>query len=360
MIFNRPLFEGMAMHLRLTGRVAALVASLLISMNGVAAELAPPPSPNFSLDVYAKPARLVDIGGRKINLRCAGTGAPMVMLEAGAVSDSMTWYKVQPLVARFATVCAYDRAGFGFSDEGPMPRNLDAEAADLHALIHAAGFKTPLLLVGHSRGTNIARRYADKYAADLSALVLLDPPGQHMQEFAPALAKQDEDERLTSIAAMKQCEAGAEKGQLDDPPKELARCLRGPNPEYSATLNAAQHAIKARPAFWRTLISVFETNTLYNEPVSTKENHGALPLLVVTPDSPFNDEPPDHRKALDDEREKTQKLILATSSRSERILVAHSSHDVQLDRPDAVAGVIGKASRLAARLSGVTGNHPRK
>ncbi len=332
---------------RLICRVVPFAASLLVSMNGVAAESASPPSPDVSLDVYAKPARLVDIGGRKLNLRCAGHGSPTVMLEAGATSDSITWYKLQPLVAKFATVCAYDRAGFGFSDEGPMPRDLDAEAGDLHALIHAAAMKTPLLLVGHSRGTNIARRYADKYAADLSALVLLDPPGQHLQEFSPAFAKQETEERIAGIAAMKKCETGAEKGQLENPPAELSRCLRGPNPEYTATLNEAQHAIKLRPAFWHTLISVFETNSLYDEQVSPKENHGALPLLVLTPDSAFTDVPPQMRKAFEDEREKTQKLILATSSRSERILVAHSSHDVQFDQPDAVVDAVRKAAKLA-------------
>src|SRR5450755_3370925 len=61
------------MQFRLIRHVAPLVGSLLISMNGVAAEPAPPHSPNAALDVYAKPGRLVDIGGgRKLNLRCAG------------------------------------------------------------------------------------------------------------------------------------------------------------------------------------------------------------------------------------------------------------------------------------------------
>src|SRR5450755_4121832 len=98
------------MQLRLIRHLAPLVGSLPISMNCVAAEPAPPHSPNAALDVYAKPARLVDIGGGcKLNLCCPGKGSPTVMLEAGAVSDSMTWYKVQPQVAKFATVCAYDR-----------------------------------------------------------------------------------------------------------------------------------------------------------------------------------------------------------------------------------------------------------
>jgi pimeloyl-ACP methyl ester carboxylesterase len=342
-----------AMHRRCGRASIHLLACLLVSFSAVAAEKDPTPDP--ALDTYAKPATLIDIGsGRRINLRCSGRGSPTVMLESGAVDDSMAWHKVQPLVAKFATVCAYDRAGFGFSDEGPMPRSIDAEAADLHALIHAAAIKTPLVLVGHSRGTNIARRYADKYAADLAALVLLDPPGQNVQEFSADLAKEDEAGRKQAIAFMQECEKGAEKGVLDKPPTDLAPCLRGPDPTWSAPLNAARRATKLRPPFWRTVISVYETNALYDEPVSTAENHGAIRLLVLTPDSPFADAPPEIRKSLDATREKTQKQILATSSRSERILVAHSSHDVQLDRPDAVVDAIAKAIKLAGADAGRT------
>jgi pimeloyl-ACP methyl ester carboxylesterase len=339
------------MHRTSASAFVFVLACLLVSLGAVAAESSPTPDP--ALDTYAKPATLVDIGsGRRINLRCSGSAAPTVMLESGAVEDSMAWHRVQPLVAKFATVCAYDRAGFGFSDEGPMPRNLDAEAADLHALIHAAAIKTPLVLVGHSRGTNIARHYADKYAADIAALVLLDPPGQHIQEFSTDLAREDETGRKQAIAFMQKCEKGAEKGLPDEPPAELAACLRGPDPTWSASLNAARRATKLRPPFWRTVISVYETNVLYDQPVPAAENHGAIPLLVLTPDSPFADAPPAIRKPLDAAREKTQKQILSTSSRSERILVAHSSHDVQLDRPDAVVEAITKAIKLAGAGAG--------
>lgn len=58
------------------------------------------------------------------NLRGSGSGSQTVMLEAGAIADSFTWYRVQPLLAARARVCAYDRAGLGFRSEGPLPRNL--------------------------------------------------------------------------------------------------------------------------------------------------------------------------------------------------------------------------------------------
>src|SRR5688572_3402642 len=83
-------------------------------------------------DAYAEPGDLVNIAeNRRLNLRCVGDGAPTVILEAGANADSTTWFRVQPLIAVRTRVCAYDRAGYGFSDEGPKPRTLDADVADL-------------------------------------------------------------------------------------------------------------------------------------------------------------------------------------------------------------------------------------
>src|SRR3954468_23710834 len=118
-------------------------------------------SPDNRLDIYAKPGVLVDIAGRKLNLRCSGSGAITVLLESGNNADSMAWFKVQPQTAKFARVCAYDRAGTGFSDGGLLPRSLDANASDLHALIQAAHLAVPLVLVGHSYGTNVIRRVAE-------------------------------------------------------------------------------------------------------------------------------------------------------------------------------------------------------
>ncbi|HSS07025.1 MAG TPA: alpha/beta hydrolase [Rhodanobacteraceae bacterium] len=334
---------------------AIVVTSILLfySVAGAAADAATATAPDAALAIYATPATRVDIGARSLNLRCTGSGSPVVVLEAGALADSMTWRLVQPLIAQTTRVCSYDRAGYGFSDDGPQPRNVDAAAADLHALIAAAKIPMPVILVGHSLGTNIVRRYADHYAGDVAGIVLVDPPPQHTSEFSAEWVKADDAQHEQVIAFAKHCEEAAAAGKLANASGDLARCIRPPDPGYPAALNAAIHAQKEKPPFWHTLISEMQTNmTLFEEPVSPKESHGSIPLIVLVADDAFADAPPEGKQAMESARQKTNKAIVATSTRGEQRLVAHSSHDMQLDQPQAVATAVAdaiKASRAGAK-----------
>ena len=98
------------------------------------------------------PGRLVDIGGMRLHLSCAGEGGPTVVLEAALGASSISWSLVQPGLARLTRVCSYDRAGFGWSDRGPMPRTARRIASELHTLLERARVPAPYLLVGHSFG----------------------------------------------------------------------------------------------------------------------------------------------------------------------------------------------------------------
>src|SRR5262249_1686113 len=75
--------------------------------------------------IYTGPQRLVAIdGGRRLNLHCTGSGRPTVLLEAGAGNSIVTWRHVHAQIARFTRVCAYDRAGLGFSDAATRPSTI--------------------------------------------------------------------------------------------------------------------------------------------------------------------------------------------------------------------------------------------
>jgi pimeloyl-ACP methyl ester carboxylesterase len=119
--------------------------------------------------------QVVDIGGRRLYLECTGSGSPAVILQAGAGGDSTAWQRIEPTIAAKTTVCAYDRAGRGRSDEAPALQDGNAIARDLHDLLTKAGIPGPYVLVGHSSGGPYLRVYAATYPADVAGMVLLDP-----------------------------------------------------------------------------------------------------------------------------------------------------------------------------------------
>src|SRR5437763_1797599 len=74
---------------------------------------------------YPAPGRLIDIGGRRLQIYCAGKGRPTVILMAGGGAYSIDWALVQPKVSKKARVCSYDRAGLGWSDPGPADETVE-------------------------------------------------------------------------------------------------------------------------------------------------------------------------------------------------------------------------------------------
>jgi len=310
---------------------------------------AAPDVPQQTPDTFASAGQRITLApGRALNLRCVGDGPKTVLLEAGGNADSTAWFRVQALLSPQARVCAYDRAGYGFSDEGPMPRDLDADVADLAALVKAAKLKTPLVLVGHSLGSNIVRRYAQLHPEDVRALVLVDPPEQGADALLPAAwNQQDEEGRVQRNAFLDACLKAAEAGTLDKAEGPLASCLRAPPPWQSAPVAAASRAYKLKPVYWRTLRSELDANTaIFAAPVPTDESHGAIPVIVLTASNDLPGVPDDVRKALQSAREQTQARLTASSTKGRRVAVPEASHDIQIDAPEAVAKAVTEAMTM--------------
>lgn len=312
----------------------ALLSVLLISAVAAAAS-----DPATIPDSYASAATRVTLGdARMLNMRCVGKGERVVLFEAGANADSSTWYRVLPLLKGKARACAYDRAGYGFSDEGPLPRDLEADVADLHALIVAARFRLPLVLVGHSLGSNIVRLYVQRFPQDVAGMLLIDPPTQGEDESMPASWKQDDVVlRERRDALLDACASSAESGTL------APGCLRATPAWMSERVAAAVTANKSRPAYWRTLRSELAGNqAIFSRPVPAEERYGDNPLVLLSAEPNYEGVAEDARLVLEQARTQTQQRILAGSARSRRIEVPGASHDIQLDRPEAVASAVGE------------------
>lgn len=90
---------------------------------------------------------------------------------SGASSD---WKTVAEGIARFAQVCTYDRAGYGWSDSGPRPRTTQRVVEELRTLLANAGLRPPFVLLGHSWGGLNMRYFASQHPDEVAGLILMD------------------------------------------------------------------------------------------------------------------------------------------------------------------------------------------
>lgn len=148
---------------------------------------------------YKPRGEYVDIGGgRKLRLVCEGpeVARPVIWLESGAFSGAADFAAIQQkLTDKGHRSCAYDRAGMGYSDKGPKPRDGDAIVGDLKALMAASGEPGPYVLVGHSMAGLYLRQFAAQNPDQVVGLVLLDAvtPEMIQQRQAGQFAKRMRD-----------------------------------------------------------------------------------------------------------------------------------------------------------------------
>jgi len=125
------------------------------------------------------PGRLVDAGGHRLHLNCTGNGTPTVIIETGFGDFSSDWVLVQQRASAFARVCTYDRAGYAWSEPGPLPRTFDQINFELRKALANAGERGPFALVGHSFGGGPIRQFATAHRSDVAGLVFVDIVSEH-------------------------------------------------------------------------------------------------------------------------------------------------------------------------------------
>lgn len=126
-------------------------------------------------DVARDPTRRVAVGDHQLRMLIAGTGGPTIVLEDG-FGNGIDWQaELQAELAKVSTVVAYDHAGTGGSDPGPLPRDARRIAHELRLALRNAGLQPPFVLMGGSIGGDYIRIFAHEFPADTAGLILLDP-----------------------------------------------------------------------------------------------------------------------------------------------------------------------------------------
>ena len=296
------------------------------------------------------PGRLVDIGTHRLHLLCAGEGSPAVVFDAALGASSLSWSLVQPAVARLTRACSYDRAGFGWSDAGPLPRTAARIADELHRLLRAGGVPAPYILVGHSYGGLVMRLFASRHTEDVAGLVLIEPaiPEEWANPTPEQQALIDRGVRLCrygvragrsglasivsllvalrAVPAARALAALVSRGALRRTDEGILAPIWKLPPEARRLLRR----MWTRPQFFEALGSQIEqvctsaTQVLHE----VCEDFGDLPAVVIS-------------SAAADERRMSADLALARRSRRGRHVVAPGSgHWVPLDAPQVVIDTI--------------------
>lgn len=309
-----------------------LFASVVLSLLAIAGASYQAIASRADAQQYRHPGQLVGVGKFRLNVYCSGQGSPTVVLEAGLADSLESWSRVQPEIAGFARVCSYDRAGYGYSDPGPMPRTSDRIAAELHAALRAAGEKPPYLLVGHSFGGFNVRVFNGKYPDEVAGLVLVDATQEDQYRLLPrAWADMGEAmrrrARWQAFWAPLYIDFGLARFQLRLQSRRVPPLL------------LQSKYVKARA-------SEFENIEVSAGQARIASHIEHKPLLVLTAgkaiDAGLNAVLSEQdRRAYQETWVNDLQLRLAhLSARGRRVVVPDSGHDIPTDRPEAIVTAV--------------------
>jgi pimeloyl-ACP methyl ester carboxylesterase len=144
----------------------------------------------------------VDVGGHRLHVVCQGAGGPSVLLEAGVAASSLSWALIQPSIASFTQVCAYDRAGLGRSDVAASARTFARVCDDLDAVRRHVQPDARVVLVGHSFGSLVVRGLAARHPQSVAGLVLIDPPTEWLDPGPEQVRRITRAIRLSRLGAL--------------------------------------------------------------------------------------------------------------------------------------------------------------
>ncbi len=285
-------YRGSQMSMARGTTPTTLAAALLLSISCVTLAQSSPasvPSPEQGMTPYLAPQTVVHIGkGRTINLVCLGKGSPTVILSAGLGGWSFDWGLVQPALAERTRVCAWDRAGYGFSNPSPESQDIVHTTADLERALKGAGIRGPYVMVGHSLGGYESLRFADLHRQSVVGMVLVDPdiPDRAAvdERLAPQFAAVSRALEDQDVKQRRHCAAELRDGTLRHGTPQFEQCTadRGV-PDVFPRLKAAIARLNADPARLLTQASLQKEHYKDSrEVINAQRHYGDMPLIVLT------------------------------------------------------------------------------
>lgn len=275
---------------------------------------------------YPPIGKMIDVGGYQLHINCSGNGGPTVVLDAGMGCNSLEWALVQPEIAKFAQVCSYDRAGYGWSDESPLPRTSQNSVHELHTLLHNAGIPGPYILVGHSLGGMNMRLFASLYPEKVAGIVLVDAAHEDQFEKMPLPEVNKNITMIYSYTGLIRLMTYTSpyKKAVEMYPENIQEMLLARGPRTNMC--------------FRTIFS--EMSNLKESSKQLINAGGSLgnkPLIVITAGKPMDSEGTGYTTEQIDEMNKAHKLfqedLVKKSTKGKQIIAETSDHMINRCQP---------------------------
>jgi pimeloyl-ACP methyl ester carboxylesterase len=288
-------------------RFQNLVISLLLSFQTVsfAAELPPIPGKRF------------DVGGYYLHIQCMGQGLPTVIIDTGLGDDSTAWQPVLKAASKKTKTCVYDRAGYGWSDEGPRPRTSLRISHELEQLVSQAKLSPPYLLVGHSFGGYNMRVFTARNPEQVAGLILVD--ASHEEQHDKLDIKLPRGGHQSNIVMLSTSHRDAFLGEKDQILRE--RAFRMASDELSSMFRSAQQVkrYKALPQIPLIVLSRGKAEWYENEQAKQRE------IKWI----------------------RMQQDLARLSPLSQHIFANYSGHDIHTEQPESIIDAIDNVIELS-------------
>ncbi|MDP6350837.1 MAG: alpha/beta hydrolase [Alphaproteobacteria bacterium] len=306
-------------------------------------------------DRYPPPGERVDIGGYRLHLHCLGVvdANPTVVFESAPGAWSLAWRRVQTDIARTTRACAYDRAGYGWSDASPEPRSGRQIVYELNQLLINGGIEGPLVLVGHGAGGLWLRRYARRFPDQVAGLVLVDAVEEEVADLHEAV-------RAIRLRPIQKLATAARLGIL-------RHLLAGriPIPALVREDRPAYRAAMMRPLTYQTLD--LET-ALLAEDAAAARTIGPFPDLPLAVVSALHTVAgpgvvPDGYtvRGVNETWERAQMRLTRLAADPVHITTLNSDHEIPLNEPEVVVLAIERLfERIVVAGSGMEATSDRE
>lgn len=294
---------------------------------------------------FTPPGQLIDVGGHRLHVICRGSGSPVVLLESGIAASSLSWAVVQPEIAKFTRVCAYDRAGLAWSDVASCSRSFERIVDELSTVLARVAPGERYVLVGHSFGSFVVRAYAARHPNAVLGLVLVDPPtewltmtpqrarmlwgGRHLSRVGAVLAH---------IGVVRTCLALL-SGGAPGAPRRFVKIF---GPTAARTLERLVGEVRKLPPDVHPIVQALwcQPKCFYAmaDHLRVLEREGIslggfippreIPVIVIS----SGDQPPEQ---IDSHR-----MLAERSANGRHVIAARSTHWVQFDEPELVVSLV--------------------